>query len=84
MVGDHMRDVTDLFTALVNGTLPAVSYVKSDGAIDGHPFLERGPFRGLRDNPPGTHCRTSSYPHFATLILGSKTRVSQSQEGASN
>jgi len=37
MVSDHMRDVTDLFTDLVNGTLPAVSYVKPDGAMDGHP-----------------------------------------------
>jgi phospholipase C len=34
---DHMRDVTDLFTDLANGTLPAVSWVKPDGAIDGHP-----------------------------------------------
>src|SRR5262249_35570104 len=34
---DHMRDVTDLFTDLTNGTLPAVSYVKPDGAMDGHP-----------------------------------------------
>ena len=32
-----MRDVTDLFVDLQNGTLPAVSYVKPDGAIDGHP-----------------------------------------------
>jgi phospholipase C len=32
-----MRDVADLFTDLVNGTLPAVSYVKPDGALDGHP-----------------------------------------------
>lgn len=37
MVPDHMRDVTDLFTDLVNGTLPAVSYVKPDGNLDGHP-----------------------------------------------
>ena len=37
MVPDHMRDVTDLFTDLVNGTLPAVSYVKPDGVMDGHP-----------------------------------------------
>jgi phospholipase C len=37
MVADHMRDVTDLFTDLVNGTLPAVSYVKPDGTMDGHP-----------------------------------------------
>jgi phospholipase C len=37
MVADHMRDVTDLFTDLENGTLPAVSYVKPDGIMDGHP-----------------------------------------------
>ena len=37
MVADHMRDVTDLFTDLQNGTLPAVSYVKPDGLMDGHP-----------------------------------------------
>ena len=37
MVADHMRDVTDLFTDLQNGTLPAVSYVKPDGVMDGHP-----------------------------------------------
>jgi phospholipase C len=33
----HMRDVTDLFSDLTNGTLPAVSYVKPDGVMDGHP-----------------------------------------------
>ena len=37
LVADHMRDVTDLFTDLTNGTLPAVSYVKPDGLMDGHP-----------------------------------------------
>jgi phospholipase C len=37
MRADHMRDVTDLFTDIQNGTLPAVSYVKPDGAMDGHP-----------------------------------------------
>lgn len=37
MVPDHMRDVTDLFNDLTNGTLPAVSYVKPDGLMDGHP-----------------------------------------------
>jgi len=34
---DHMRDTTDLFNDLKNGTLPAVSYVKPDGLLDGHP-----------------------------------------------
>jgi phospholipase C len=37
VVPDHMRDVTDLFNDLKNGTLPAVSYVKPDGTMDGHP-----------------------------------------------
>jgi phospholipase C len=37
VVADHMRDVTDLFDDLTNGTLPAVSYVKPDGTMDGHP-----------------------------------------------
>jgi phospholipase C len=37
MVAEHMRDVTELFADLTNGTLPAVSYVKPDGYVDGHP-----------------------------------------------
>jgi phospholipase C len=37
MRADHMRDVTDLFDDIKNGTLPAVSWVKPDGALDGHP-----------------------------------------------
>jgi phospholipase C len=37
MRADHMRDVIDLFDDLKNGTLPAVSYVKPDEAMDGHP-----------------------------------------------
>jgi phospholipase C len=37
MRADHMRDVTDLFADIQAGTLPAVSYVKPDGLLDGHP-----------------------------------------------
>ena len=37
MRADHMRDVTDLFTDIQNDTLPAVSYVKPDVTMDGHP-----------------------------------------------
>src|SRR6266478_4709351 len=37
VVADHMRDVTDLYADLVNGTLPAVAYAKPDGTMDGHP-----------------------------------------------
>jgi phospholipase C len=51
MVADHMRDVTDLFSDLVNGTLPAVSYVKPDGAMDGHPASSKwGLFEAFAKN----------------------------------
>lgn len=33
----HLKDVLDLFNDLKNGTLPAVSFVKEDGALEGHP-----------------------------------------------
>jgi phospholipase C len=51
MVADHMRDVTDLFSDLVNGTLPAVSYVKPDGSMDGHPASSKwGLFEAFAQN----------------------------------
>ncbi|MGO9233292.1 MAG: alkaline phosphatase family protein [Methylocella sp.] len=33
----HLKDTTDLYTSIANGTLPAVSYVKPSGFVDGHP-----------------------------------------------
>ena len=33
----HLKDTTDLYTAIANGSLPAVSYVKPSGLVDGHP-----------------------------------------------
>ena len=33
----HIRDATDFFAAVGSGTLPAVSFVKPDGLLDGHP-----------------------------------------------
>jgi phospholipase C len=33
----HIKDATDFFQALKDGTLPAVAYVKPDSLIDGHP-----------------------------------------------
>jgi phospholipase C len=51
MVADHMRDVTDLFDDLKNGTLPAVSYVKPDGSMDGHPASSKwGLFEAFAQN----------------------------------
>jgi phospholipase C len=33
----HIKDTTDFFAAVSDGTLPAVSFVKPDGLLDGHP-----------------------------------------------
>ncbi|MCS3445890.1 phospholipase C [Bradyrhizobium elkanii] len=33
----HMKDTADLITAIQNNTLPAVSFGKPDGLLDGHP-----------------------------------------------
>jgi len=33
----HIKDAIDFFDAVDNGTLPAVSFVKPDGLLDGHP-----------------------------------------------
>lgn len=33
----HIKDATDLFHAIATDTLPAVSFIKPDGLLDGHP-----------------------------------------------
>jgi phospholipase C len=33
----HIKDTTDLYNDIQNGSLPAVSYVKPSGTVDGHP-----------------------------------------------
>jgi len=33
----HLQDTTDLYNDIANGTLPAVSFVKPSGWVDGHP-----------------------------------------------
>src|SRR5271165_2551371 len=34
---EHLQDVPDLYNDIYNGTLPAVSFVKPSGFVDGHP-----------------------------------------------
>jgi phospholipase C len=34
---DHLKDTTDLYADIAKGELPAVSYVKPSGLVDGHP-----------------------------------------------
>jgi phospholipase C len=33
----HLKDTTDLYSGIKEGKLPAVSYVKPSGLVDGHP-----------------------------------------------
>ena len=37
MRGQHIQDTVDLYDDIANGTLPAVSFVKPSGLVDGHP-----------------------------------------------
>ena len=37
LVAAHLQDTTDLYTDIANNTLPAVSFVKPSGLVDGHP-----------------------------------------------
>ena len=37
IVKNNLKDVTDLYSDIANGTLPAVSFVKPSGWVDGHP-----------------------------------------------
>jgi phospholipase C len=37
IVSNNLKDVTDLYTDIANGTLPSVSFVKPSGWVDGHP-----------------------------------------------
>ena len=50
----HLKDTTDLYADIASGNLPAVSYVKPSGFVDGHPgFLKAGPVRGIRQEDCG-------------------------------
>ena len=56
----HLHDTTDLYAGIASGNLPAVSYVKPSGLVDGHPAsskldLFEGFVKkivdGVKDNP---------------------------------
>ena len=47
----HIKDATDFFAAIDNATLPAVSFVKPDGLLDGHPASSKlDLFEGMVEN----------------------------------
>ncbi len=37
----HLKDTDDLYADIANGTLPAVSFVKPGGLVDGHPYSSK-------------------------------------------
>jgi phospholipase C len=37
----HIKDITDFFAAVTSGSLPAVSFVKPDALVDGHPATSK-------------------------------------------
>jgi phospholipase C len=44
----HLQDTTDLYSDIAKGTLPAVSFVKPGGLLDGHPASSKyGLFEGF-------------------------------------
>jgi len=47
----HLKDMTDFYAAIQNGALPAVSYVKPSGIVDGHPASSKfNLFEGFTKN----------------------------------
>ncbi len=54
----HIKDATDFFAAVDNGTLPAVSFVKPDGLLDGHPASSKFDlFEGMVEEHHGSSHR---------------------------
>jgi phospholipase C len=47
----HIKDAIDFFNDLQSGTLPAVSFVKPDSFVDGHPASSKlGLFEAMLEN----------------------------------
>jgi len=64
----HIKDATDFFAAVDDGSLPAVSFVKPDGLLDGHPAsskedLFEGMVRKIMDH------LTANKDLFASTVL---------------
>src|SRR5258708_8145322 len=71
MRADHMRDVTDLFTDLKNGNLPAESYDKPDATMDRHPASSKfNLFQPFPNNTltlsQGNHSLCKNTPTYVT------------------
>jgi hypothetical protein len=86
---EHIKDATDFFTAVASGTLPAVSFVKPDGLIDGSSATSKldcyyltNPSRigwatfGLRQKASARNfCELSTYAPIRSIWRSSMTRL---------
>jgi phospholipase C len=71
----HIKDATDFFAAVDDGTLPAVSFVKPDGLLDGHPAsskedLFEGMVKKIMDHLTGNPELFASTVLFITMDEG--------------
>jgi phospholipase C len=64
----HFKDATDFFAAVKDGTLPAVSFVKPDGLLDGHPASSKEDlFEGMTKKI--VDALTANQELFASTVL---------------
>jgi phospholipase C len=71
----HIKDATDFFAAVDNSTLPAVSFVKPDGLLDGHPATSKvdlleGMIRKIMDHLTANPTLFASTALFITMDEG--------------
>jgi phospholipase C len=71
----HIKDATDFFAAVDDGSLPAVSFVKPDGLLDGHPAsskedLFEGMVKKIMDHLTGNPELFASTVLFITMDEG--------------
>jgi phospholipase C len=71
----HIKDATDFFAAVDDGSLPAVSFVKPDGLLDGHPAsskfdLFEGMAKKIVDHLTGNKELFESTALFVTMDEG--------------
>jgi phospholipase C len=66
----HLRDTTDLYSAISAGTLPAVSFVKPDGWLDGHPSSSKlNLFEGfVKKIVDGVHANKELWESTAIIV----------------
>ena len=71
----HIKDAIDFYAAISDGTLPAVSFVKPDGLLDGHPAsskvtLLEGMLQKILDTLDGNPSLKAETALFITLDEG--------------